>query len=348
MNHGNHDNKSTVDKLNQWIARLFGKKSAIDQVQPPQKPQDSISGNAKFTVIVTGIMTVLWLLSGLYYVRDNEFGVVLKSGEVNEVVHGLKFGVTLPYPFGEIVIFANDINNVVKPSENQDNKFLTADNKEFVVGIDFSYSIESPEKFFINYYQGNDDFKQHVSGAVMSLIQEYLLRHNSSELLSVNTIIIANEIRELSSNDLEQSGVRLDKLTITSLQENVEESTMVKSPSVAVVKSESDTINQLLSEAQLYKQNIANQTESEINEFNKLLTEYKTNPAMVAELLYYKMLSKIPAINLENQYKLLNSNLSELEKQQISSTTTNNDRNSLRKSRTVNREVIRERVFKER
>lgn len=311
-----------VDRLNQRLARLMGKKNR----QNPHK--NNIPSNSKFMLIIFGMIIFLWFLTGIYYVPNGNYGLILRQGRISKVVKGLQIGLTLPYPFVQVVLLDEETNGMTigKNSSGQFYSVITSDDQRLNINAEITYRISDPQKFFINYYQDSIDLDQRVSWLAMAIIQDYMLHHQAENIIHSNTIVTENEIRKLSNKILANYGLEFSKFSITSLVNNnaragnpatvIESSSFTNNPvvtdSAANAKQLPALDTELIKEAHRYQQSKAAETESVVTEFKRLLPQYQANKSTIAELMYYKMLSTIPNESSPESYPLLGLSLAQI------------------------------------
>ena len=338
MNHGkiaNPNNRvSLLDRLNNRLARLMGKRD------PKQPFKHSVPSNRKFMAIISAMLLSLWLLTGVYYVPDNSYGLLLEQGKVSHVLTGLHIGITWPYPLADVVILDSGTTNLVigNNSAGTPLPLLTADSQAVAVNAALSYQISNPQRFFLNYYQPGGSQEQLVTWLVMAQIQDYILQHESKWLLQNSIIVSSNEIRQLSAAALSDYGLKLNKLSLNNLTRIAAASTK------ALVAAKSVTLaSLLLTEAKSSQARQQQQTTALVKEYQRLLPQYHANPVAIAELLYYKMLSSLPVESAALNYPLLNLSLAQL--QQLEA---NPSAGMATNPRLLERQVNRQRLFEER
>ncbi len=346
MSRGNIDNNSSgptlVDRLNARLARLMGKKDQHKFNKP------SVPSNKQFLIILIIMVVFLWLLTGFYYIPDNNYGLILKRGKIDKVENGLQIGFTLPYPFAEVVLIDASNSNITigKQGNNEYNPVVTSDNRRLVMAAEISYRINDPRKFFLTFYQDDMNLDQRVNYLAMAITQDYMLHQQSTNLLKSSTIVTSNDIRRLSNTILEKYGIELTKYAINILSVNNQQIQL----SQKLSSSDSNLANKLLEEANQYSQAKSAETQQITQEFKQYLTQSHSSKDAVSELMYYKMLSSIPRESGIESYPLLSKSLASL-KSLVNDTLIESGSISkidLNDVRAVNRNVDRERIFKDR
>lgn len=349
MNHGKIDKQkpqTALDKWNNALARMLGKREKKSSDGNNQTP----TSDGKFGFIVIAMVVFLWLLTGIYYVPQNTYGIIMHNGKVSSVKSGIAIGIDYPYPFSDIAVIDN-ISNSLSIGKVDNEKFVvvSANNKPLQMVVEVVYRVTNPRQYFIAHYQENTDFKQIMKWQVQSLIQSYVINKQSSELLSGSSIVIANDIRRQSEFQLANFGIKVEKMTIVKLSNLDTQLQQDKESSISSSSTINSSVGEILNQAKQYQNYINNDLDSQVKEFHKLLPEYRSNPDVVAQLMYYKMLSSIPVSeSAVPDFSLLRSSLDEFKSRINNGSISTQQSISFEESdvRKLNRIVDREREFK--
>lgn len=347
MSHGNsskNQSESRIDKLNNILGRLMGKRdNKINNNIPNNTPS-----NMKFMLIVAGMIIFLWSLTGVYYVPDGNYGLIMYNGKTNKVVSGLAIGVARPYPFSDVAIINSEDSNL-SIGKDEANKFIVVskDDHNIQLVLETSYALSDPKLYFNNFYQEISDTDNRVKLIVMSFVQKYVQSKNESELSANSKLVIANEVCALINNNIAQYGLKLNKINIVNMNSlPVGDLNLEKNKEKA--SNSSIVLQELIDEANNYALNKNRETESLTAQFNELLPQYRSNPQTIRELMYYKMLSSIPESDLN--YKLLNLSESQfliIANSTVSNVSTLNNESQSQRQRNFTRTVKRERIFQD-
>ena len=345
MNHGKIDKEkaqTTLDKWNNAIARILGKKN-----KEPSDKNKMPTSDRKFGLIVVGMVVFLWLLTGIYYIPRNTYGIIMHNGKAISAKSGIAIGIDYPYPFSDIAIIDN-VNSSLSIGKVENDQFLivSKNNKSLQVIIEVVYRISDPIKYFINHYQENIDLKELIKGQTQSLIQSYIVSKNSDELLAGSTIVIANDIRKYGESQLSNFGIKIEKMALIKLSNP---DILRPSEKLSSASNHTDPADQIIKEANQYQTYVRADLESQLREFNQLLPQYKSNPNAIAQLMYYKMLSSIPQPESATpDFSLLQGSLDEFKNKISQGNWSNHAQNDIAESdvRRLDRSVDREREFK--
>lgn len=342
MSHGKTE--SAVDRLNRKLARLMGKKDPNSPIKTPLIPS-----NNKFTAIIFMMLLVLWGLTGIYYVPNESYGIILSNGKINKIVNGMDVGITFPFPFSDIINLDASKNTLSLSSSSNESGILVSseDGKLLALNATLSFVISDPQKYYLNYYQENSELNQKINWLMAAIVQDYFIHNSSQKLMQSSTIVTANEIRNLATAVLRNYGLQVNTFNIKSLQNISQVNSSLPKKNKTVTPAE-----QIMIEATQYQTQKLAQTESMITEFNKLLPQYQANKTAIVELMYYKMLSVVNSkISTAESYPLLS--LSESQFLQVENNTSGvytqiSKSSSNDNARILDRSVDRQREFKDR
>lgn len=330
MNRGKTNNlDKIVEQINQKISFLLGKR---DSQRPPVKK----TSNLIFSMLILSFSLLLWIVTGFYYLGENQFGLILQNGNVTQVVKGIEVGLTRPYPFGDVVVIDAstsdfiDLNKMGLTSGNF--TILSSDLAPIQVDAKFIYQVVDPALLFRNFLQKQNNLSNYIAWSLQAQLRNYFVSQDKDEILKTNLTVSANEIRAAMNQKLAALGVKVVKLNINSLtQINLAEDTQVitaenknlvgdgELKQRSRVEADNDKQNmepsidqQLLQQAHQFKQDRISQTKIEIAQFNQLLAQYRLTPRPLVQQMYYDALAEIPTNQLATHYPLLDLNLSEL------------------------------------
>ncbi len=291
-----------VEQLNQKIARMLGKNGGH------KKPSPKKTTNFTFSIVIFCCSLILWITTGVYYLSENQFGIILKFGEIVRVEKGIKVGFTAPYPFGGVEVLSSDISQLIDFSNLPQTTptFLSRDLGLVNVDGKFNYQIYDPSLLFQNILQKQTNMDTYVSILVQNELRDYFSKKLKSDILKENLTIAAGEIRDNVNQKMSGYGIKIIKLNISSLEDYQSKSggNILSNTTESV-----SLVDRLLQSANEYHQNTISETKTQIAEFRDLLPEYQRNPESVVERLYFETKNAIPS---NYSYPLLNMNLEEL------------------------------------
>lgn len=316
MNPGNTKRKNPqkvdilVERLNKRIGRILGKKGKL----PPQKKKTS---NLTFSILILSFTVMLWFTTGFYYLADNQYGLVLRNGKIVNVVKGIKVGFVAPYPFGDMEVIDASVSDFIdldKTSLNNGNfNIISADLNPIKVDAKFNYQVVDPVLMFKTSLQKQANLDNLIAWNVQIELHDYFVQKTKNEILKSNLTVVANEVKNAVNEKISKTGIKIIKLNITALNEVVSINASSVGNVVPIIAATPKPISQqLLDQAQQYKENILAQTQVDIDKFNQLLPQYKVNQRAIVQQMYYDTLEAIPTKQLLNNYPLISLNLSDL------------------------------------
>lgn len=201
-----------IERLNKGLSKLLGKKDR------PTKPQET--SNITFAVIILISCMVLWFCTGFYFLGENEYGLIFVNGRIVDVKHGIRVGMSLPYPFGDAEIIDGTPGKVMNIGLNPANNFIVLDKNLVPVSVtaQFNYKITNPKILFLNHLQDQDEINNEIVWQVQSKIANFIANRDIKELETTNLTVLSNDIRKLVATPFDSYGITMVKFTILSLQ----------------------------------------------------------------------------------------------------------------------------------
>ncbi|HLX54185.1 MAG TPA: SPFH domain-containing protein [Aquella sp.] len=324
-----------VERLNKGFGKLLGRK---DNSPPPKE-----TSNAAFSIIILGACLLLWICTGFYFLGENEYAIIQTNGKIADVKRGIKVGLTLPYPFGNVEIIDALPSKLLTIGDNSTKSFIVLDEnlKPVSISAKFSYQIDNPKVLYQNHLQDQDTFDTEVLWQVQSKIRDIVATRSISELGAANFTVLSKEVLGLLSPSLASYGIILNKFTIVSIQ-GINSEVSKENAVVTPIQFEKQPLSvQLQAEAARYNENEVAMASSESKEFDMLLAAYRKNASQTVTKMYNDTLNKIPVSDTDNKYDLLFLNLKELK--QIGLTGIDQRKNINDGRRVFTREVVRDR-----
>lgn len=160
-----------------------------EEQDPHEHKHFSFHKNKKAVAGIVGILSVAYILSGIYIVNVDEAGIVKRFGKVvkDNVSSGIHY--SLPAPFDEVVLVKKD--NIQKV-ETGAQELLTGDTNLVDVNMTVHYKIDNPKDYAVNV--GNIDTL--ISSGAMSCIREIAGRKNIDYLLTEGKEEIETEVKQ--------------------------------------------------------------------------------------------------------------------------------------------------------
>ena len=302
---GNRDNEGPPDldeafrKLQQNLSQMFG------GGRGGSASGGSSSGGLNKTLIglAAAIALVIYLVLGVYTVDQQERGVVLRFGEVQE-------GIVLPgLHWNPPLIDRVMIENVTRVrSRPHQSEMLTEDENIVKVKMTVQYVINDIAKYMLevrepdkSLYQATESALRHVVGST-----------EMHEVLTEGRATLALEVRERIQNYMENYGTGIQVTQV-----NIDETAppdAVRAAFDDVIKAREDEVRlrneadaysnqivpeargnaqRLLEEAQAYKERVIAQSRGEAERFNKLYAEYRLAPEVTKSRMYIDTIESV-------------------------------------------------------
>ena len=293
MSLGKTNNQSALDKANAFLGRLMGKRSAnlIENKKPSNnKPTRN---DITFIVVLAISGLILWSLTGICYVPDNNYGVISQNGKFKKILKENSIYLTYPYPINDFNIFALEGNKIYlgEAESNQYYYSLTKDAQVVKFSYSFDIMINNPQQFYNNFYQLNENSLKRIKLLASDIVQNYMRQSTFDELNNQNKIILANSIVSQLNDIFKSYGLVASKGNLVNLT-----TVQVTSSASLIDESESSSPSLIMQQALNYQAIKESQLISMQNDYYSLLKQYQLNPKIVGELLYYRMLSNIGTV----------------------------------------------------
>jgi len=300
---GNGNDKGPPDldevlrKLQDKLSKAFGGKGGGSG----RSKKGAAMGGGLFVFILLGAL-VLWAISGVYTVDQQERGVVLRLGKYLETVQpGLHWNPPL-------IDSVTKVNTTKVRSHTSRGTMLTEDENIVDVSLSVQYVVANPKDFYLR-----------VKDPELSLAHatDSALRHvvGSSEMHGVLTEgreILAIDVQARLQNYVDRygTGLQISKVNI----ENAQAPREVQAAFDDVIKAREDEerakneaetyrngiipeargyAQRLLEEANAYKSQVIAEAEGDASRFTKLYVEYKKAPEVTRERLYIDALQQV-------------------------------------------------------
>jgi regulator of protease activity HflC (stomatin/prohibitin superfamily) len=223
-----------ADSLNKKIARLLGKRG--HNMKPPKA-----TSRRMFWFIMLIVALFLWGSTGIYYLSEDMYGIVLYRGQFNRVVKGLHVGLTLPLPFAGVI--AVDARQSYLQylgddgSHHTDYNMLLHDSQMIGIKAQFAYQITDPRIFYIGYLankhkrfnvEERDLLRAEIVSTIKNSINKYLATDSYPEAIRKNLTIMGSDIENQVNQVLAKYGISVIKLNIISL--NLVDSSTISKP----------------------------------------------------------------------------------------------------------------------
>lgn len=199
------------------IEKFFKKgKQSFNKMVPP-------GGVNIFSFLLLGIIFVVWLLSGIYRVKEGEQGVELRFGKLTNITQpGLHYHI--PYPIETVItkkvamvnkIDIGNLEGVLSPEE-QEIFMLTSDENILDINLTIFWFIKDVRKFLFR----TSNPEQTVKTAGESAVREVIARTPMELALTKGKSEIAHQLQELLQKivDEYEIGIQIQKVELQKVE----------------------------------------------------------------------------------------------------------------------------------
>lgn len=299
---------------------VFTKKKSF---QRPSNPFDNFNFDFNKNTIYIGLIAIfsLWLLSGIYKVREGEEAVIMRFGNfVRKGTPGLNY--RLPAPFEKTIIESVNKSRRIeigyRSSSNQNSNYyiaaeslmLTGDQNIIDLNADIMWHIKDIESYIFNVSGPEETVKL----ATESAIREVIGATPISSVLSNQKQEIADKIEKLTQEILDyyNSGIIIEKVQLLKAEppaevidayRDVQTSKADKERAINQAQAYSNDIlpkargeaEKMLQEAEGYKQSVIAKSEGDTSRFNAIFAQYNNSKQTTKDRLYLETVEQILA-----------------------------------------------------
>lgn len=273
-----------------------------------------------FIIAMLAIVIFIWIMSGLYIIKEGERGVVLRFGEYHHLVQpGLNWKPT----FIDIVIPVN-VESVRELAAS--GMMLTSDENVVRVEMNVQYRITNPKNYLFNVTNADDSLRQATDSALRGVIGKY----DMDRILTEGRTVIRTDTRRVLEKTIYPYNMGITLLDVNfQTARPPEEVKAAFDDAIAARENEQQYIREaeayanevqprangqaqrILEEGRAYKARTILEAQGEAQRFSKILPEYKAAPEITRERLYISSMERILSntkkifINTTNTQNLL-------------------------------------------
>ncbi|AAZ40727.1 HflK [Candidatus Blochmanniella pennsylvanica str. BPEN] len=281
-------NKIT-DKLN-----IFSKQN---------KDSEKFPKNKNFFIMLMLIIVVfVWIISGLYTIKEAERGVVLRFGKYHHLVQpGLNWKPT----FFDVVIPVN-VESVRELAAS--GMMLTSDENVVRVEMNVQYRVTDPKNYLFNVIDADDSLRQATDSALRGVIGKY----NMDRILTEGRTVVRSDTRRVLEKTIHPYNMGITLLDVNfQTARPPEEVKAAFDDAIAARENEQQYIREaeayanevqpranghaqrILEEGRAYKARTVLEAQGEVQRFTKILPEYKAAPEITRERLYINSMERV-------------------------------------------------------
>ena len=271
--------------------------------------------NLKFFFVVIFCISVLWLFSGFYTVKQEEGAIIMRFGKyVREEGSGLHYH--LPYPIEEVIKEKTTRVRVIKigGDENvRDNKLgegwaLTGDENIVNLELNVQWKVSDLKKFILSVR----DKEQTIYDATQSAIREVISRRKLASILTSGRSEIEEETKQLLQQMLDSYNIGVNVIVVQMLKidppaqvidsfRDVQTARVDKESEInKAYKYKNDIIpkvrgeaGKIIEDANGYAIAIVNKAQGDAVRFNYFYNQYKNAPFITRKRMYLDVMENL-------------------------------------------------------
>lgn len=290
---GPPDLDAALKKFQEKIQAMFGGKKPA--------PGRSVPSSGLLAVIGV-VIALLYFVSGLYQVDQQERAVVLRLGKyVETVTPGLHWN----WPLIDRVA---KVNVTKVQSAGHHSVMLTQDENIVDISISVQYRINDPQSYLLQVKQPEGSLEQAMESALRHVVGGQLM----GQIITEGREQIAVDVQQRLQQYLDayQTGIQIAKVNIedahapSQVQEAFDDVTRAKEDRERL-KNEAETYangiipeargraQRQIEEATGYREQVVSRAEGEAARFDKLLAEYRKSPEVTRQRLYLDTMQSV-------------------------------------------------------
>ncbi len=273
--------------------------------------------------LIAVVIALLWLSSGIYFVKADEQGVVLRFGEYNRTT-GSGLNYHLPYPFEAVITpRVTAINRVEigfhstsswKGNKNNDSSIsaeslmLTGDENIVDVNFEVQWKISDASKFLFNVRNPEDT----VKATSESAMREIIGKNNIATVLAEGKLQVEQNTKKLIQETLDSYKSGIEIITVNLLKADPPAQVIDAFRDVQTARADMETARnqaeayrndilpkargaaqQMILEAEGYKQEVIARAEGEASRFLAVYNEFKQAKDVTKKRIYLETMEEI-------------------------------------------------------
>jgi modulator of FtsH protease HflK len=288
----------------EWLKRMF----------PNQPPGTTLAA------LIGGAAVVLWILTGVYVIQQQEQGVVLRFGKHVDLLQP-GFHVRLPQPIETVIRqhvqqrqinigFVEDPRNPSAQPTNVPRESLMLTSDENMVDIDFTvlWRVRDAAHFSFNVLEPDET----VKAVAESAMREAAGQSKYSIILAPGRGDVENRVREIMQATLDdyKAGVWVEKVNIRKVdppaevidaardvaaarQDKDRKRNVANAYAKSIVPRAGGEAKKILQDAEGYKQQQIAEAKGEAQRFISILEQYKNSKNVTRERMFLETMQKV-------------------------------------------------------
>lgn len=280
----------------------FGYRSSVFSFYNNKNTEKFSNKDNYFIIVISVIVIVIWIVSGLYIVKEGERGVVLRFGKYHHLVQpGLNWKPT----FIDVVIPVN-IESVRELAAS--GMMLTSDENVVRVEMNVQYRITNPKNYLFHVINADDSLQQATDSALRGVIGKY----DMDRILTEGRTVIRTDTRRVLENTIYPYNMGITVLDVNfQTARPPEEVKAAFDDAIAARENEQQYIREaeayanevqprangqaqrILEEGRAYKARTVLEAQGEAQRFSKILPEYRAAPDITRKRLYISSMERV-------------------------------------------------------
>ncbi len=283
---------------------------------------DGNGNNKRIGIILAGVGLLLWALSGIYLVRADEQGVVMRFGKLNRTASsGINYH--LPYPFEMVykpkVTVVNRVeigfrsggmrsNAKGETSIPEESLMLTGDENIVDINFEVQWIISDAAKYLFNIRNP----KETVKAVSESAMREIIGHTPISTVLAPGREKVEISTKKLIQDTLDNYRAGIEIITVNLRDVNPPAQALDAFRDVQSARADKDTeqnkamayrndiiprargqVEQIIQDAEAYKQEVVARARGEASRFLAVYTEYKQAKDVTRQRMYLETMEEI-------------------------------------------------------
>ncbi|VFP88331.1 FtsH protease activity modulator HflK [Candidatus Erwinia haradaeae] len=254
------------------------------------------------SIIVLGVIILIWFLSGLYTIKEAERGVITRFGKFSHLVTpGLNWKPTF-------IDEVKAVNIKAVRELSASGTMLTSDENVVRVEMNVQYRVTNPERYLFSVSDADDSLRQATDSALRGVIGRLTMDRILTEGRTV--------VRSQTQSELEET-ISAYNMGITLLDVNFqtarppEDVKAAFDDAIAARENREQVVREaeayandrlprargdaqgILEQARAYKARITLEAQGEVDSFARILPEYRLAPDITRERLYIETMERI-------------------------------------------------------
>lgn len=279
--------------------------------------------NGKGILLIVVIIALLWVSSGIYFVKADEQGVVLRFGKYHRTT-GSGLNYHLPYPIEKVIVPKVTVVNRVEvgimsggnwkkgrvsdSSIPEESLMLTGDENIVDINFEVQWKIKDAPEFLFNVYNPEETVKS-VSESAM---REVIGKTKIATVLAEGKLQVEQDAKNLLQNTLNSYNAGIEIIAVNLLKADPPAQVIDAFRDVQTARADMETARnqaeayrndilpkargaaqQMILEAEGYKQEVIARAEGEASRFTAVYNEFRQAKDVTKKRIYLETMEEI-------------------------------------------------------